>query len=149
MDYMMFIVTAAAGGERAGCLVGFATQASIDPPRFLVGISARNRTHRVAARADTLVVHLVGEGDVELAELFGGQTGDDVDKFARVEWAPGPGGAPVIAALENWFAGRVLERVALGDHTGHLLEPIAGAAGRGDRPLTFHRARAIEPGHAP
>src|SRR5215208_7631728 len=30
LDYPMFIVTAAAGEERGGCLVGFATQASID-----------------------------------------------------------------------------------------------------------------------
>lgn len=31
LDYPMFVVTVAAGGERAGCLVGFATQCSIDP----------------------------------------------------------------------------------------------------------------------
>jgi flavin reductase (DIM6/NTAB) family NADH-FMN oxidoreductase RutF len=36
LDYPMLVVTAAAAGERAGCLVGFATQASIDPARFLV-----------------------------------------------------------------------------------------------------------------
>ncbi len=32
MDYPMFVVTAAAAGEQSGCLVGFATQCSIDPP---------------------------------------------------------------------------------------------------------------------
>ena len=36
LDYPMFIVTAAREGERAGCLVGFATQTSIHPSRFLV-----------------------------------------------------------------------------------------------------------------
>ncbi len=36
IDYPMFIVTAAAGGRRAGCLVGFTTQCSIHPPRFLI-----------------------------------------------------------------------------------------------------------------
>jgi flavin reductase (DIM6/NTAB) family NADH-FMN oxidoreductase RutF len=39
LDYPMFIVTVAAGGERNGCLIGFATQSSIDPPRFLAVIS--------------------------------------------------------------------------------------------------------------
>jgi len=33
LDYPMLIVTAAADGERAGCLVGFAAQCSIDPLR--------------------------------------------------------------------------------------------------------------------
>ena len=36
LDYPVFVVTAAHGEERSGCLVGFATQASIDPPRMLV-----------------------------------------------------------------------------------------------------------------
>ncbi len=35
IDYPMFIVTTAADGERAGCLIGFLTQASIKPPRLL------------------------------------------------------------------------------------------------------------------
>ena len=32
IDYVMYVVTAAAGEERAGCLVGFTTQTSIHPP---------------------------------------------------------------------------------------------------------------------
>jgi flavin reductase (DIM6/NTAB) family NADH-FMN oxidoreductase RutF len=92
-------------------------------------------------------VHFVTEDDVDAAELFGGETGDEVDKFARFEWHPGPDGAPVV--LENWFAGRVLERFDFGDHHGFLLEPIEGEAGGGDSTLTFHRAKRIEPGHEP
>jgi flavin reductase (DIM6/NTAB) family NADH-FMN oxidoreductase RutF len=147
LDYSMLIVTTAAGGERAGCLVGFATQVSIDPPRFLVCLSVQNRTFRVACAAPTLAVHFVPREQGELAELFGGETGDETDKFARVQWRPGPDGVPVLSALENWFAGRVLERYDFGDHHGFLLEPVEGAAGRGDASLTFHRARRIEPGH--
>jgi len=60
LDYPMFVATTiGAGGERAGCLVGFATQASIDPQRFLVCISDKNRTYRIAREADVLAVHLV------------------------------------------------------------------------------------------
>jgi flavin reductase (DIM6/NTAB) family NADH-FMN oxidoreductase RutF len=148
LDYPMFIVTAALGSERAGCLVGFATQASINPPRFLVGLSDQNRTYRVAREAEMLVVHFVAREAADLAELFGGETGDDVDKFERVAWRPGPGGAPVLEDCENWFAGRVLERIPFGDHVGFLLEPVEAHAGdTGQDELAFHRARHIEPGH--
>ena len=34
LDYPMYVVTVAADGDRAGCLVVFATKASIDPPRY-------------------------------------------------------------------------------------------------------------------
>jgi flavin reductase (DIM6/NTAB) family NADH-FMN oxidoreductase RutF len=147
LDYPMFIVTAAADGEMAGCLVGFATQASIDPPRFLVGLSDKNRTYRVAREADTLVVHFVPRDAEGLAELFGGETGDEVDKFARVAWRPGPGGAPVLEDCANWFAGRVLERTRFGDHVGFLLEPVHVETAGDQEEFTFHRARRIEPGH--
>ena len=149
LDYPMFIVTAAAGGERSGCLVGFATQASIHPPRFLIGLSDKNRTHRVALEAETLAVHFVASDQDALAELFGGQTGDEVDKLARVEWRPGPGGAPLLEACPNRFAGRILERVDFGDHVGFLLEPVEVEVGPGQAEFTFHRAKRIEPGHEP
>ncbi len=61
LDYPMFIVTVCADGERSGCLIGFATQASIDPSRFLVCLSHKNRTYRVAQGAELLGVHFVPE----------------------------------------------------------------------------------------
>ncbi len=146
LDYPMFVVTAAAGAERAGCLVGFATQCSIEPPRFIVCLSRSNRTYRVACEADTLVVHMLPSHAQELAELFGGETGDEVDKFARCAWRPGPGGAPVLEQCGNWFAGRVLERLPAGDHDAFLLEPFA-AASANEEQFDFHRAKRIEPGH--
>jgi flavin reductase (DIM6/NTAB) family NADH-FMN oxidoreductase RutF len=150
LDYSMLIVTTAANGERGGCLIGFATQVSIDPPRFLACLSNKNRTFRLAQHAEVLIIHFVTVEDDDLAELFGGQTGDEVDKLSRVHWRPGPEGAPIIERLANWFAGRILERFDFGDHHGFLLEPIEGEAGRGaDETFTFHRAKRIEPGHEP
>jgi flavin reductase (DIM6/NTAB) family NADH-FMN oxidoreductase RutF len=147
LDYPMLLVTAAAGDERAGCLVGFATQCSISPPRFLVCISKKNRTFRVASRAELLGVHFLAEPDADLAELFGGETGDRIDKFARVDWEPGHGGTPLVARCPNRFVGRILDREDVGDHVGLLLEPVSAERGADVRPFPFHRAKRIEPGH--
>jgi flavin reductase (DIM6/NTAB) family NADH-FMN oxidoreductase RutF len=147
LDYPMFIVTTARGGERSGCLIGFATQASIDPPRFLALISERNRTYRVARAARALAVHLAPSDKPELVELFGSETGDDVDKFDRCEWSEGPAGLPILSDCPSWFAGEVLERLDCGDHVAFLLEPFAARRGHGDEPFPFHRAKRLEPGH--
>ena len=149
LDYPMFIVTAVAGGERAGCLVGFATQASIGPGRFLVCLSDKNHTFRVAARATHLGVHFVPADREDLAELFGGETGDEVDKFARTEWHEGQEGVPIVDGCANRFVGRILDRFVLGDHVGHLLEPVAVDYGTQGAEFTFHRAQHIRPGHPP
>jgi flavin reductase (DIM6/NTAB) family NADH-FMN oxidoreductase RutF len=144
LDYPMFIVTAASGGERDGCLVGFATQVSIDPPRFLVCISKKNRTYRLAEQA--VAVHVVPDDAEELAELFGGETGDDVDKLERTSWSEGPEGLPLLDGCESWFAGRILDRLDFGDHEGLLLDPFEARDG-GGAAFTFQRAKRIEPGH--
>jgi flavin reductase (DIM6/NTAB) family NADH-FMN oxidoreductase RutF len=149
LDYPMFIVTAAADGELAGCLVGFATQCSIDPVRFIVCLSDKNRTFRVARAAPVLAVHVVPEGGEDLAQLFGSQTGDEVDKFARCSWTPGPEGVPVLQDCGNWFAGRIIDRRDVGDHWEFLLEPLRGGDERGEDAFSFQEARWIEPGHAP
>jgi flavin reductase (DIM6/NTAB) family NADH-FMN oxidoreductase RutF len=148
LDYPMLVVTAEAHGERAGCLLGFATQCSIQPPRFLLCLSRRNHTFRVASRAAALVTHVLGPEDRALAALFGGETGDAVDKFARCRWRPGPGG-PVLAACRQWFAGRVLDRFDVGDHVAFLVEPFAAVAEPLQGQLGFQDVRGLRPGHPP
>ena len=147
-DAALYIVTAAAGGERQGCLVGFTTQASIDPPRMLVCLSVANATYRVARSAELLGVHLVPADRRELAELFGGETADaGVDKFDRCAWSPGPGGVPLLDGCRTRMVARIVERTPFGDHAGFLLEPHDLAVRAGERPMRTADAAGIEPGH--
>lgn len=149
LDTPMYVVTTAADGERAGCLVGFGSQCSMQPSRFTVWLSKANRTYRVAQRATTLVVHLLRAGDDDLARHFGGETGDDVDKFTATAWHAGPDGCPVLDRCD-WFAGSILDRVDTGDHVAFVLAPGAGeVSSRGRRQLGMADVGDIEPGHAP
>ncbi|MEV4339701.1 flavin reductase family protein [Streptomyces sp. NPDC049590] len=143
----MCVVTAVAGGERAGCLVGFASQCSIRPPRFVVWLSKANHTYRVARAARHLTVHLLTRDQRDLAERFGGQTGDETDKFAGLAWREEPAGAVVLDAAAAWFTGTVLHRVDGGDHVGHVLEPVRWGEGRPGPLLRLSDAAAIEAGH--
>ncbi|MCK0176663.1 MULTISPECIES: flavin reductase family protein [Mycobacteriaceae] len=148
LDYPMFVATTRAGDDMAGCLVGFASQTSIDPPRFLVGLSKRNRTFRVAEAATHLAVHVVSRDRLELARLFGGETGDETDKFARCAWHSGPEGLPILDDAGAWFVGAIGRRFDLGDHVGHLLDPVAGESPHDfGNWVTFADVRDLTPGH--
>ncbi len=148
LDYPLYVVTTVLEQQPSGCLIGFATQCSIHPPRFLACISKKNHTFLLAVRAPTIAVHIIEEKDKWIAELFGGETGDEIDKFARVGWHF-VDGVPIFDACERWFVGKVLEQIDFGDHVGFLLTPIdTGQEARGEQ-LTFQKARDIEPGHAP
>ena len=153
LDYPMWVVTCAAGDERGGCLVGFATQCSIAPARYLVCISEANHTAGVAWRSEFLAMHVLTAGAEEVAVLFGSQTGGDIDKFARCDWHPGPGGVPLLAACPNRFVGRIIDRRVTGDHTAYVLDVVDAsvdqdAVGR-VVPLGFQDLRDLPPGHRP
>jgi flavin reductase (DIM6/NTAB) family NADH-FMN oxidoreductase RutF len=147
LEYPMLVVTAAAGGRQAGCLVGFAAQCSISPPRFMVWLSHRNHTIGVAREADRLGVHLLSADHRALAELFGSRCGEEVDKFATVPWHEGPAGVPVLDDCPRWFVGRVLDRFDSGDHDGFLLEPMEVGTGPWPGQLGFQAVRDLDPGH--
>ena len=127
--------------------MGFATQTSIDPPRFLACISIKNRTYRVPSGREALAVQLVPEGAEELAELFGGRDRRRGGQVRALRLAPGPDGLPLLEDCPSWFAGRIVERHALGDHSGFLLEPFAGAERRHGRDgCRSHSAKEMDPG---
>ncbi len=147
LDYPMFIVTAADGDRRAGCLVGFAAQCGIDPPRFMVWLSKNNHTYLVAKDVDTLAVHVPTEAERPLAELFGTRTGHDTDKFADCAWRAGPSGVPLLAGCPQWFVGRVLSRHDTGDHEGVLLAPIEVSDRHVLSQLSFQDVKHLDAGN--
>jgi flavin reductase (DIM6/NTAB) family NADH-FMN oxidoreductase RutF len=150
LDYPMTVVTCAESSERSGCLVGFTSQCSIQPPRLMVWISQANHTHRVAVRSAHLGVHWLSMAEVHLAELFGSATGDDVDKFSRCTWSLHGSGTPMLDECGRWMVGRVLGRSAYGDHTGFLLEPVATSVlPTWEGQLGYQAVRRLSPGHAP
>ena len=148
LNYPMFVVTTRSDGIAAGCLVGFASQTSIHPPRFLVGLSKKNHTFRVAAKATHLAVHVFDREHLDVVELFGTQTGDKVDKFDRCSWHHGPAQTPILDDAAAWFVGEILDRFSMGDHVGHLLQPVDGSPPHElERWVSFRDVHQLKPGH--
>ena len=148
LDPAMIVVTAAAAGDRDGCLVGFHGQCSIEPSRYAVWLSVKNHTYSIATRSQVLAVHCLSADQHDLADLFGGTTADAVDKLSRVRWTPGPDGVPLLDDVPHRFVGRIVGRYELdGDHTLFELEPIDASRPSRLTPLRLGQALDIDPGH--
>ena len=102
-------------------------------------LSRANHTYRVALLATHLAVHFLTADDHDVAAAFGGETGDEIDKFAGVAWTPGPAGVPLLDRCPHRM---VVRRVTLvddgGDHVGGRHR-----AGRGDHGGTLHTAAPV------
>lgn len=147
LDYPMFVVTVRRHRRQDGCLIGFATQTSIDPPRLLVCLSRSNATTRTARRARYLGVHQLTGQQIDLARVFGAESGDWTDKFTDVAWYAGPHRVPLLGDAPTWLVGRVVKRFDVGDHRGFLLEPAASGDQHSESVLTFRAVASMDPGH--
>jgi len=97
--------------------------------------------------AATLAVHFLAPGDLELARLFGEETDDEVDKFTRCEWRPGPAGVPILTLRGGWLAGPVITRLRGGDHVAMIVEPVAAAPPEQEGQLGFQAVRRLQACH--
>ena len=144
----LVVVTTVAEDERAGCLVGFHAQSSIGPERYCVWLSKANHTYRVALRGRHLAVHFLTADDLPMAERFGTQTGEEVDKFAGLDVSVSEYGVPLVDALPNRI---VLERTALlddgGDHVCLMTRVLDARSVGSFTPLRVSDAAHLDPGH--
>lgn len=149
LDVPMAIVTTRMGDERAGCLIGFHAQSSIEPMRYCIWLSKANHTYRVMLRSTHLAVHYLSREHFELARTFGTLSGDDVDKFGLCDTYEGPFGVPLLSACEHRIVAR---RVALldegGDHVCISIEPVDATSAGPFTPLRLSDVDHLEPGHA-
>jgi flavin reductase (DIM6/NTAB) family NADH-FMN oxidoreductase RutF len=148
VDSPLIVVTTSAEGERAGCLVGFHSQASIWPERYCLWLSKANHTYRVALRADHFAVHFLSISDREPARHFGSVSGSDTDKFSGLDFTITEDGVPLLADLPNRL---LVERVAMlddgGDHVCLTTRVRATEFAGHFTPLRPSQLGDLTPGH--
>ncbi|MEO5840373.1 MAG: flavin reductase family protein [Acidimicrobiales bacterium] len=144
----MAIVTTAVGEERAGCLIGFHAQNSIDPSRYCVWISKANHTHRALLHSSHIAIHFLTRDDRDLARIFGELSGDHVDKFALCDTSIHETGVPLLDRCPFRMVGR---RVTLleddSDHACVIVEPLEVSTGGEFVALHLSDLNDLVPGH--
>lgn len=148
IDFPYYVVTVRTpDGDMSGCLAGFVTQCSINPPNFLVCVAKVNHTFEVADRSSAMGLHLLGEDQTELARIFGEETGDLVDKFAQCDWRLGATGAPLLVESAVALEGHILGHFSAGDHEAYLVRAERAVEGSHGGLLTYRDAPHFHPGH--
>ncbi|MFC6694912.1 flavin reductase family protein [Nocardioides daphniae] len=148
VDTPLVVVTTAAEGTLAGCVVGFHAQSSIDAEGYSFWLSKANHTYRTSLRSAHFAVHFLTTEDLDLAERFGTQTGEETDKFSGLDVELDEHGVPVIRACPNRM---LVDRVAVlddgGDHVCVTTRVRSAASSGPFTPLRLSDAAHFEPGH--
>jgi flavin reductase (DIM6/NTAB) family NADH-FMN oxidoreductase RutF len=138
------VVVTAPGENPAGFTATSFTSVSLDPPLVSFCLNRGASSWPAVSVADHVAVHVLADDQEQLARTF---STSGVDRFAApTAWGPGPYGLPLLDGVSATLICRVMERVAAGDHTIVLAEPIEAAYAGGDRsPLLYHRGRYLRP----
>jgi flavin reductase (DIM6/NTAB) family NADH-FMN oxidoreductase RutF len=100
-------------GEPAGMAIGSFTSVSLDPPLLAFLPAKTSATWPRIRAAGSFCANILGAGQEGLVKRFATSGGD---KFAGLDWAPGPSGHPVLPGAPAWID-CAIERVDdAGDH---------------------------------
>jgi flavin reductase (DIM6/NTAB) family NADH-FMN oxidoreductase RutF len=131
------VITADAGDGPVGLTATSVFSVSAEPPLLVFSISGASSSAPAIRRADTLVVHLLGAGQLSIARLC---ATSGIDRFADTSlWRRLPTGEPVFRDVPVWIRGRVINRMDAGDST--VIAVHALEAERSDEdvaPLVYH-----------
>jgi flavin reductase (DIM6/NTAB) family NADH-FMN oxidoreductase RutF len=129
-------VVTAPGSPPVGFTATSFTSVSLRPPLVSFCLDRGSSSWPTLAGASHVGVHLLGEGQQEIARTF---ATSGIDRFAtHTDWRLGPHGVPLLTSPVAWLLCRVTERVTAGDHAIVLAEPVDGQHDDSGRPLVYH-----------
>lgn len=111
---------------------------SLDPPLVLWSPACTSRRHDAFAAAPAFCVHVLGAGQLPLAQHFAGQGHD----FTGFNWIDGPNGLPTLEGCLATFHCNTYAVHPAGDHSLILGHVRHAAVAEGEAPgLLFDRGR--------
>ncbi len=131
------VVITAAGQKPVGFTATSFTSVSLEPPLVSFCVSHAASSWSAVRDAPFVGVHVLANHQEGLARRFAAA---GVDRFAApTRWQPGPRGVPVIDDVSAVLVCRTVQRIAAGDHSLVLAEPVFGDVRAGARnPLIYH-----------
>ncbi|MFJ8865045.1 flavin reductase family protein [Streptomyces sp. NPDC102473] len=132
-------VITAAGAGPVGFTATSLNSVAAEPPLVSFGVGTSSSSWPVVAEAEHIGVHILGEGQPELAATF---ARSGADRFGpSTDWRAGPEGVPLLGGVVAWLVCRVVARIPAGDHRIVIARVEAGDSSGGGRPLVYHQGR--------
>lgn len=128
------VTTTGLGDLPVGLTVNSFTSVSLDPPLILWCLRRESSTAPDFLRSTHFAVNVLGDSQRAIAEQFATSTG--AQRFAGVDWRPGPAGVPVLTGTVATLLCRRARSVPAGDHVV-LFGEVTGAESGPGAPLGF------------
>lgn len=120
MTGVTVVTTTDGAGHPLGFTANSFASVSLDPPLLLVQIARNSVNYVKFTTAPHFAVNILAEGQKDISTTFARPV---ADRFAGIDWQPGPEGSPILAGVAAWFDCTLFQVVEAGDHAiliGHV-----------------------------
>ncbi|MEO0619233.1 MAG: flavin reductase family protein [Pseudomonadota bacterium] len=107
------VTTLDSEGNPRGFTANSFTSVSLEPPLILVCIGKSGASFEAFRNAGGYAVNILSEAQRDVSGVFASQV---ENRFANVDWVPGPAGNPVFDGTAAWLDCTMHEQVDAGDH---------------------------------
>ena len=108
------VVTTMDDEKPRGLAVNAFSSVSLDPPTVMVAVQRTSSTHDCLVRATHLAINILSTDQLDVVGVFATKADD---KFAGLDWDPGPFGSPLIARSSAQMEVEIRERLQASTHT--------------------------------
>jgi flavin reductase (DIM6/NTAB) family NADH-FMN oxidoreductase RutF len=108
------VVTAMDDEKPRGLAVNAFSSISLDPPTVMVAVQRTSSTHECLFRAEHLAINILSVDQIDVVGVFATKS---ADKFAGLDWEPGPFGSPLIQRSAAQMEVEIRERLQASTHT--------------------------------
>jgi len=129
------LVTTLAGKRPWGMTVSAFHSVSAEPPLVMACVHSGARTHGYIEASRVFAVHLLAEGQFELATRFASPEPED-RRFQGLSWRSGQSGAPLIEGVLGRFDCRLRSQHREGSHSIFIGDVLSADSSSG-RPLLY------------
>ena len=135
----LYVVSAQAGEQRAGCVINTALQITATPARMSVAVNKENVTAGVIAAAGAFTVTTLDQtADMLYIGNFGFRTSANYDKFEKYQTATSCVGSPYCPEHAcAVYACRLIDTVDVGTHYVFIGEVEDAGRLSAEEPLTY------------
>lgn len=148
ITYGLYLAAVEYEGERCGCIINTASQATDTPCRILVTMQKRNHTTELVMRKKSMTVSALAIScPTEVIRHFGFQSGRDTDKFADTAYRTDGEGNPYIAEhVTAYYSCRVMQSIDLDTHMLFICDVEEAENLSAEAALTYGDYRAAKNG---
>jgi flavin reductase (DIM6/NTAB) family NADH-FMN oxidoreductase RutF len=118
------VVTAMDDDKPRGLAVNAFASISLDPPTVMVAVQHTSSTHDCLFRANHLAINILSTDQIDVVNRFAVKSDD---KFAGLDWEPGPFGSPLIGRSAAQMEVEIRERLQASTHTVFMCRVVHAA----------------------